>query len=58
MGTVNTIMAELAEAVRLKSGENGEMTIKQMVTTVAGITFYEKVKNEKRIMRTMCRNSR
>ena len=58
MGTVNTIMAELAEAVRLKSGENGEMTIKQMVTTVAGITFYEKVKDEKRIMRPMCRNSR
>ena len=34
MGNVNTLMTELADAVRLKSGETGEMTIKQMVIGV------------------------
>ena len=38
MGNVNTLMTELADAVRLKSGETGEMTIKQMVIAMAGIT--------------------
>lgn len=38
MGSVNELMTELADAVRLKSGATGEMTIKQMVTAMAGIT--------------------
>ena len=38
MGNVNDLMTELADAVRLKSGETGEMTIKQMVIAMAGIT--------------------
>lgn len=38
MGSVNELMTELADAVRLKSGVSGEMTIKQMVTAMAGIT--------------------
>lgn len=38
MGSVNELMTELADAVRLKSGETGELTIKQMVTAMAGIT--------------------
>ena len=38
MGNVNELMTELADAVRLKSGATGEMTIKQMVTAMAGIT--------------------
>lgn len=38
MGNVNDLMTELANAVRLKSGETGEMTIKQMVIAMAGIT--------------------
>lgn len=38
MGKVNDLMTELADAVRLKSGATGEMTIKQMVTAMAGIT--------------------
>ena len=38
MGNVNSLMTELADAVRLKSGETGEMTIRQMVTAMAGIT--------------------
>lgn len=38
MGSVNELMTELADAVRLKSGETGDMTIKQMVIAMAGIT--------------------
>ena len=38
MGNVNDLMTELADAVRLKSGASGEMTIKQMVIAMAGIT--------------------
>lgn len=38
MGNINTLMAELADAVRLKSGETGEMSIRQMITAMAGIT--------------------
>lgn len=41
MGNVNTLMTELADAVRLKSGESGEMTIRQMITAMAGITVSE-----------------
>lgn len=41
MGNVNDLMTELADAVRLKSGEIGEMTIKQMVIAMAGITVSE-----------------
>lgn len=41
MGSVNDLMTELADAVRLKSGETGEMTIKQMVIAMAGITVSE-----------------
>ena len=43
MGNVNTLMTELADAVRLKSGETGEMTIKQMVIAMAGITVSEEL---------------
>ena len=44
MGSVNELMTELADAVRLKSGSSGEMTIKQMVTAMAGITVSYGVK--------------
>ena len=43
MGNVNTLMTELADAVRLKSGETGEMTIKQMVIAMAGITVADDI---------------
>ena len=43
MGNVNTLMTELANAVRLKSGETGEMTIRQMVTAMAGITVADDI---------------
>ena len=43
MGNVNTLMIELADAVRLKSGETGEMTIKQMVIAMAGITVADDI---------------
>lgn len=38
MGKVNELMSELANAVRLKSGAAGDMTIKQMLVAMAGIT--------------------
>ena len=41
MGNVNELMTELANAVRLKSGTTGEMTIKQMLIAMAGITVSE-----------------
>ena len=43
MGSVNELMTELADAVRLKSGASGEMTIKQMVTAMAGITVADDI---------------
>ena len=43
MGNVNSLMTELADAVRLKSGETGEMTIRQMVTAMAGITVADDI---------------
>ena len=43
MGNVNTLMTELADAVRLKSGKTGEMTIKQMVIAMAGITVADDI---------------
>lgn len=43
MGSVNELMTELADAVRLKSGSTGEMTIKQMVTAMAGITVSDDI---------------
>ena len=43
MGNVNSLMTELADAVRLKSGETGEMTIKQMVIAMAGITVADDI---------------
>lgn len=43
MGNVNTLMTELADAVRLKSGKTGEMTIKQMVIAMDGITVADDI---------------
>lgn len=43
MGNVNELMTELADAVRLKSGVSGEMTIKQMVIAMAGITVADDI---------------
>ena len=43
MGNVNTLMTELADAVRQKSGETREMTIKQMVIAMAGITVADDI---------------
>ena len=43
MGNLDTRMKELADAVRLKSGETGEMTIRQMVTAMAGITVADDI---------------
>lgn len=43
MGNVNDLMTELADAVRLKSGSTGDMSIKQMVTAMAGITVADDV---------------
>ena len=43
MGSVNELMTELADAARLKSGATGEMTIKQMVTAMAGITVADDI---------------
>ena len=43
MGNVNELMTELADAVRLKSGATGDMSIKQMVTAMAGITVADDI---------------
>ena len=43
MGKLDTRMKELADAVRLKSGETGDMTIRQMITAMAGITVADDI---------------
>ena len=43
MGNLDTRMKELADAVRLKSGETGDMTIRQMITAMAGITVADDI---------------